>query len=97
MARAIPPSLVSDPLICQCFFKDCFVLDTSDSTWQQVQLSIRYSSFCLWSVCSSGFGDRDTCTQYVVQPITLCTSQVILSDDLAGLLAELSCIHVINY
>ena len=47
LARATPPSLVSDPLqlfdndVRQCF-KDCFVLDTSDSTWQQVQLSLRY-------------------------------------------------------
>ena len=46
LARATPPSLVSDPLqlfdndVRQCF-KDCFVLDTSDSTWLQVPLSLR--------------------------------------------------------
>ena len=45
LAKATPPSLVSDPLLLfdndvrRCF-KDCFVLDTSDSTWQQVQLSL---------------------------------------------------------
>ena len=58
-------------------FKDGIVLYTSDSTWQQVQLSLRYSGFGSWSLshhssaayCSSGFGDRDN--QYLVQAITL--------------------------
>ena len=55
LARATPPSLVSDPLqlfdndVRQCL-KDCFVLDTSDSTWQQVQLSLRYGGLGLRSL-----------------------------------------------
>ena len=74
----------------QCF-KDCFVLDTSDSTWQQVQLSLRYGGlgFCglfytilvqhfVASVCSSGFGDRDN--QCLVQKINLFNIQVLPSD-----------------
>ena len=90
LARATPPSLVSDPLqlfdndVRQCF-KDCFVLDTSDSTWQQVQLSLRYGGLGLRSlshyssaafiayVRSSGFGDRDN--QYLVQAINFLTSR----------------------
>ena len=95
LARATPPSLVSDPL--QLFdndvrlcFKDCFVLDTSDSTWQQVQLSLCYgglglrslsyhsSAAFIASVCSSGFGDRDN--QYLVQAINRFNIQVLPSD-----------------
>ena len=61
------------------------MLDTSDSTWQQVQLSLHYRSFGLWSlshhssaafiasVCSSGFGDRDS--QYLVLAITFVTAR----------------------
>ena len=96
LARATSSCLVSDPLqlfdndVRQCF-KDCFVLDTSDSTWQQVQLSLRYSGLGLRSlsynssaafiasVCSSGFGDKDN--QYLVQAITLFTSQLVLPSD----------------
>ena len=95
LARATPPSLVSDPLqlfdndVRQCF-KDCFVLDTSDFTWQQVQLSLCYgglglrplshhsSAAFIASVCSSGFGDRDN--QYLVQAINLFNIQVLPSD-----------------
>ena len=95
LARATPPSLVSDPLhlfdndVRQCF-KDYFVLDTSDSTWQQVQLSLRYgglglrslshhsSAALIASVCSSGFGDRDN--QYLVQAINLFNIYVLPSD-----------------
>ena len=95
LARATPPSLVSDPLqlfdndVRQCF-KDCFVFDTSDSTWQQVQLSLRYgglglrslshhsSAALIASVCSSGFGDRDN--PYLVQAINLFNIQVLPSD-----------------
>ena len=58
---------------------------------QQVQLSLHYRSFGLWSlshhssaafiasVCSSGFGDRDS--QCLVLAITLFNSQVLLSAD----------------
>ena len=71
--------------------KDCFVLDTSDSTWQQVQLSLRYGGFGLRSlshhssaayiasVCSSGFGDRDN-----VQAITLFNIRVLPSDAISA-------------
>ena len=53
------------------YFKDCFILDTSDSTWQQAQLSLCYgglglrslshhsSAAFIVSVCSSSFDDRD--------------------------------------
>ena len=95
LARATPPGLVSDPLqlfdndVRQCF-KDCFVLDTSDSTWQQAQLSLRYgglglrslshhsSAAFIASVCSSGIGDRDN--QYLVQAINIFNIQVLPSD-----------------
>ena len=60
------------------------MLDTSDSTWQQVQLSLHYvqelwlvvHSSVIATLCSSSFGDRDS--QYLVQAITLFNSQVIL-------------------
>ena len=90
--KPVPPSLVSDPLqlfdndVRQCF-KDCFVWDTSDSTWQQVQLSLRYgglglrslshhsSAAFIASVCSSGFGDRDD--QYLIS--ILCRQLIFLT------------------
>ena len=71
LAKATPPSLDSDPL--QLYLKDCFVLNTSDSTWQS--LSHHSSVAFIASVCSS---DRDN--QYLVQAINLFNIQVLPSD-----------------
>ena len=88
----IDPLQLFDNDIRQCF-KHCFVLDTSDSTWQQVQLSLCYGSLGLQSlshhsstafiasVSSSGFGDRDN--QYLVQAINSFNTQVLPSDTIS--------------
>ena len=73
-------------MMSECF-NDCFVLDTSVSTWQQVQLSLRNgglgllslshnsSAALIASVCSSGSGDRDNQYYDLVQAINLLTSR----------------------
>ena len=67
LARATPPSLVSDPLqlfdnnVRQCI-KDCFVSDTSDSTWQQVHPSDAISVYLFCPLLSN----RELCPRNLI-------------------------------
>ena len=49
---------------------------SAKSTLQELWLVVSFSAAFIASVCSSGFGDRDS--QYLVLAITLFNSQVII-------------------